>query len=119
MTRHDTGVGSMTLALPESARRFGTPELAATLAREISAWPPDRLPLHGAQGGLIEPGSIGVTVLSCTPNGQRIDLLVGVFFTEVVGGCSCGEEPFAVPGYQEWGLGLDRATGAVLALTVR
>jgi hypothetical protein len=34
-----------------------------------------------------------------------------VFFTEVVGGCSCGDEPFEQPVYCELGVTIDRQSG--------
>jgi hypothetical protein len=35
---------------------------------------------------------------------------VGVFFREIVGGCSCGDEPFAADGYCEIELRIDKET---------
>ena len=44
-------------------------------------------------------------------NPGRIDAEVGVFFTEVLAGCSCGDEPYAERGYCEVQVDIDKRTG--------
>lgn len=88
--------------------------MADILSREIASLPDDSLPLVGEQGGRIDPDSIGVTLLSRASEPGRVELVIGVFFTEIIGGCSCGEEPFSSPGYRELRLRIDRASGGAV-----
>ncbi len=102
------------IRLIDSANRYGTADFAATLSRELMGLPEGSLPIAGEQGGLIDTASIGVTLLSACADADRIELVMGVFFTEIVGGCSCGDEPFSLNGYEELILRIDRADGAAL-----
>jgi hypothetical protein len=99
------------LKLLQSARVADTAAFAETLTREIAALAPGSLPLVGEQGGRIDEADIGVTLLSQRADANRVDAVIGLFFTEVVGGCSCGDDPFVSQGYLELRLSIDRATG--------
>mgnify|MGYP006271736693 CR=1 FL=1 len=61
------------------------------------------------QGGRVDPASIRLSLLSRDTAGGWLRL--GVFGEEVVGGCSCGDEPYAVGFYVELRLRLDPASG--------
>lgn len=103
------------LAFPETARCFGTPAFHAAFQRDIATWAKS---VHGLsflaeQGGQVPPQSIAVTLLAHEADTDRITLRAGVFFTELVGGCSCGDEPFETPGYRELTLSIERGSGAV------
>lgn len=102
------------IRLIESAHRYGTTDFAATLSRELTGLPEGSLPIAGGQGGRIDPESIGVTLSSACADDDRIEVVIGVFFTEIVGGCSCGEEPFNLNGYEELVLRIDRADGTAV-----
>ena len=102
------------IALIETARSFGTDAFAATLQREIAALPEGSLPLAGLQGGWLESNSIAVMLLSCRADPEVIEATIGVFFREIVGGCSCGEERFTSDGYRELGLRIDRSSGGAV-----
>jgi hypothetical protein len=54
--------------------------------------------------------------LTSRADAERIEIVVGVFFTEIVGGCSCGDEPVAVNGYVELSLRIERVDGAAVIL---
>lgn len=98
--------------LVASVGAFGTPAFAEVLRRELLALPGGVLPIEGEQGGLIDPASIALTLLSSQADAERIEVAVGVFFTEIVGGCSCGDEPFNVNTYIELSLRIERTDGA-------
>lgn len=89
------------------------PTLAATIKARLEALPPDALPLHKAttQGGIVGDQPISVTVLSASEASGAIKARVGVFFTEVVGGCNCHDDPYQANGYCELAVHVDRATG--------
>jgi hypothetical protein len=102
------------LTLLESARSVGTPDFASALQRELAALPESLLPITGDQGGRVDPSSIGVALLSAQVQADHILADIGVFFTETVGGCSCGDEPFVSQGYRQLTLTIDRETGATV-----
>ena len=102
--------------LVDSVGAFGTPTFAEVLRRELLGLPDGVLPIPGEQGGLIDPESLGLTLLSSCADAERIEVVVGVFFTEIVGGCSCGDEPFEVNSYTELRLRIERADGATRGL---
>lgn len=98
----------------DSADRYGTADFAATLSRELTGLPEGSLPIVGEQGGLIDPASIGVSLLSACADADRIEVVIGAFFIEIVGGCSCGDEPLSLNGYEEFILRIERADGAAV-----
>ena len=100
--------------LPDSLRAWGTDAFASALKREIEALPPDTLPLDGAtaHGGRVDDEPVVATVIGAADAGAHLEARVGVFFAEVIAGCSCGDEPFTQPGYCELAVRIDRATGA-------
>jgi hypothetical protein len=104
------------IILRDSVSRYGSPDFATDLSRELTALPEGSLPIMGEQGGLIDTASIGVTLLSAHADAGRIVVVIGVFFTELVGGCSCGDDPFSVSGYKELCLRIDRSDGAAVCV---
>ena len=85
---------------------------ASTLRQEIADLPAGALPLEAAltQGGRIADGEIAVSLLGVSEDAAAIYARVGIFFTEVVGGCSCGDDPFTESGYCRMQLRIDKAT---------
>jgi hypothetical protein len=87
------------------------------VARALKTWieglEPGSLPLaRGAvRGGLVDDTAIAVTILSTEAGDGFVEARVGVFFTEVVGGCSCGDEPAAEHAYCELRVRIDRQSG--------
>jgi hypothetical protein len=86
--------------------------LSQALKGEIENLPPGALPLDKAltHGGRIEAGAITATVLSLAESETRIRARVGIFFDEIVGGCSCGTEPFSHNLFCEMQVDVDRKT---------
>jgi len=101
--------------LPRARTAWGSPAFASTLKSEIEALPAGSLPLDGAttQGGRVGEQGITVTVLQAEDAGHAIHARVGVFFTEVVGGCSCGEEPMPVQAHCELQVEIAKADAMV------
>ena len=109
--------GNPTAAAPRLAaalQAWGTPGFATALAAELGRLDAARLPLGAASGlgGRIEPGSVGVTVLGAAEGPDGIHARVGVFFVEVLGGCSCGDGPAAHNAWCELRVHIDKASGA-------
>ena len=99
-------------SLAAAVRDWGTEAFTSTLKADIEALDGACLPLYpGTQaGGHIDDSDLTVTVLSARACGPVIESRIGVFFTEVVGGCSCGDEPFTRPGYCQLRVTIDLQT---------
>ena len=82
-------------AFVDSLRSYGTEDFQKALKHEIETMDRRELPLERAtmQGGIIGEQGITATVISVNDNSHSIEAEVGVFFTEVIGGCSCGDDP--------------------------
>lgn len=86
-----------------------------TLKATLAALPVDTLPLHLAttQGGQVAEDSVSFTVLRIDTDDSAVRARVGAFFTEVVGGCNCHDDPYQVNGYCELAVTVDRASGGI------
>ena len=75
--------------------------LAACLAEALEALPPGSLPLQACcqQGGLPDADTVAVSILGLVREAELIIARVGVFFDEVVGGCSCHDDPVRASAY--------------------
>lgn len=71
------------------------------LTEALETASPGDLPIQAAatQGGLIDPASTVLTLLESRLDDEIIEATIGVMFTEIVGGCSCGDAPFTVNGW--------------------
>lgn len=78
-------------------------ELPAVLANWLSALPADELParLCCSRGGLIDPDDWSFSVLGVRDRDDCVSARVGFFFTEVVGGCNCNDDPSRFNDYCE------------------
>lgn len=70
------------------------------------------LPLESAttQGGYISDEAITATILRVTDQGGHIQVLAGIFFTEIVICCGCGDDPMLVNAYGEMFFLIDKIT---------
>jgi hypothetical protein len=104
------------LHLPEAARAWGTSAFAAALKAELA----DRgseLPLQQAASltSSVTDDRIEALLLDAAENGGRIHARVGIFFSGIVAGCSCADDPTPVEPVQEYcelRLSIDPTTGA-------
>ncbi|MBI5041833.1 MAG: glucosamine--fructose-6-phosphate aminotransferase [Gammaproteobacteria bacterium] len=95
-----------------AVRDWNTDAFAQSLKREIAYLGKGVLPLDKgvSYGGLVDDSELTVTLLRSADDGPAIVALVGVFFTEIIGGCSCGDEPTPTPAYCELHIRIDKAT---------
>ena len=65
--------------------------------------PSGTLPLQarGMQNGLVDDADLSLTILQCLETREGLKIKAGVFFSEIIGGCSCGDEPAAENAYCE------------------
>lgn len=98
---------------PDALRAWSAGRFAETLKREIETLPAGTLPLQRAvtQGGYVDDSTVTATVIAVDAGGAAIEAKVGVFFTEVIASCGCGEEPMPTHAYCVLQLRIDRATG--------
>lgn len=104
------------LHLPASLAAWGSPAFADVLKREI-AGQASALPLQQAlsASSAALDGSIEIMLIGAREENGRIQAKVGVFFSGIVAGCSCADDPTPVapqPEYCELLLTIDRTTAA-------
>lgn len=89
-------------------------ELKRRLGAALGRLPTGALPLqHGCdQGGLVDDQAVSASVLGFEQTAGHLTARVGVFFTEVVGGCNCNDDPLQTNAYCVVEVRIDRATGA-------
>lgn len=106
--------------LPASLAAWETDGFRTALCREIEALDRHRLPLQQglARSSMVGEGPIQVMVLGESASEQVIVVRVGVFYTGVIAGCNCADDPTPVDEqteYCELRIEIDRATAATRA----
>jgi len=98
--------------LPHSLQQWQSGAFENTLKSELENAKSFSLPLEKAtsQGGYIDDSDISVTVIRHKARGNSIQAKVGIFFTEIIVGCSCGDDPLPVNAYCEMLISIDRNT---------
>jgi hypothetical protein len=103
----------MSLALPRSRCAWPDETFSTTLKAEIEALPAGSLPLDQAtvNGWHVDDSHITATVLRVADDANTITADLGIFFAEIIAGCSCGDEPQSQHAYCELRLSIDKNTG--------
>ena len=98
--------------LPNSLRDWQTDRFVQSLKREIGTLAPGTLPLDRGvtQGSYVDDSKVSVSVLSATEDATSIQVNVGIFFTEIVASCGCGDEPTPTHAYCELRVRIDKAS---------
>ena len=98
--------------LLESLRVWPSEDFALVLKGEVEGLPPGILPLSEAASASVDESSpVTVRVLAAEEVTGEIRAKIGVFFSEILTGCSCGYEPEPQSAYCEIQVRLDKATG--------
>lgn len=102
------------LILPGAVKAWHTDDFPAVLKAELEALAPASLPLHKgvSQAGMVGEAPMTVIVLNYVDEEKIITGKLGVFFTEVVINCGCGDDPMQINAYCELLIGIDKATAA-------
>lgn len=81
--------------LRRSLAAFGTPDFVAVLREELAALGPDALGLQQAltAGSAAMSDDIDVMLLRQSETSDSLGVRIGVFFTSVLGGCACADDP--------------------------
>lgn len=93
-----------------SVEHYPSAAFSAILKTEIEQCDRKWLPLEKAttQGGYVSDEPITATVFSVTDRAGSIQVHVGIFFTEIVICCGCGDDPMPVNAYCEMEFEIDK-----------
>ncbi len=100
--------------LPVSLQHWQRDGFDQALKQELQGLPAGSLPLEQAacRGGIVDDSDLSVTVIEAADDGGFIRVRAGIFFTEIVGGCSCGDDPIRENAYCEILVRIDNTTAA-------
>jgi len=89
------------MILTESLKHWNTASFKDTFKSELLSLYTTALPLHLAtnQGGHVNYSRIGLTILSTSEDENLVNVKTGIFFTEIVGGCNCDDDPIEANTY--------------------
>jgi hypothetical protein len=109
------------IRLPDSLLAWDSAAFDATLASELRALGAGSLPLSGAsgRGGYVNERDISVRVLDARADQTTLHAKVGIFFTEMLASCSCGDEPTSHDVYCEMRIAIEKATAKAEFTLVR
>lgn len=90
------------------------------LKDEIESMGTEALPLHKgtSQGGFVDDADVTATVFKSREDERFIFANVGIFFTEIIAGCSCGEEPESISAYCRLQIRIDKTSAEAEACLV-
>lgn len=91
------------LKFPQSLQHYPSDNFKRVLKDEIEASDKKLLSLEKGtnQGGYVSDEAITATVLRVFDQGETIQAEVGIFFTEIVICCGCGDDPMPANAYCE------------------
>ena len=92
---------------------YDSESFTRSLKNYIEDLPSNTLPLNQrtTQGGIVDDSNISASILSVSNTDDFIQAKTGVFFTEIVGGCSCGDDPVSLNVYCEIIVFFNKHTG--------
>ena len=98
--------------LADSLQHWQSGLFNRVLKRELENLPAGTLPLARAanRGGYIDDDRLSVTVISTEELAHQIQARVGIFFTEIISGCSCGDDPVPENAYCEMRVSIAKTT---------
>ena len=101
------------IKLTISLHDWESDSFSQTLKNEIENLPAGTLPLHAgtSQGGYVDDSDITATILRVADDKETIQARSGVFFTEIIVGCSCGDDPIPANAYCEMQIDIDKSSG--------
>lgn len=98
--------------LPDTLQEWPSGSFDKALKRELETLPAGSLPLEKGTSrcGIVDDSDISVTVINTGQNETGILARIGVFFTEIVAGCVCGDDPAPENAYCEMLISIDKTT---------
>ena len=110
------------IRLTETLNAWNTPEFESVLKRELEQLDARVLPLQQGlvHGSHVSDDPFGVMVIGVVEKPDRLCSKVGIFYTGIIAGCNCADDPTPVDGraeYCEVLVAIDKATAdATLSL---
>lgn len=106
--------------LPESLAAWRTPGFGCVLKRELRQKGAGALPLQEAlvRSSTVADEGIEVMVIGASDDPRYVRVRVGIFFSGIVAGCSCADDPTPVEAQSEYCevmLTIDRQTAGATA----
>lgn len=104
----------MMLQLAQTLQQWPSDSFSSALKHALETLPAGSLPLElgTSRCGLVDDSDISVTVIDIRDAVTCISAKVGIFFSEIVAGCVCGDEPTPELAYCEMLITIDKTTGA-------
>ena len=111
------------IKLPKSASAWDTPGFRDALKQEIEQLDAAMLPLQQglSVSSLVTQRPFQVMILSASEEAGSIQVKAGIFYTGVIAGCSCADDPSPVDEQNEYCevlLAIDRNTAATTVTLV-
>lgn len=102
--------------LPKALRAWQTPEFRAVLKMELQQLEAGALPLQEglSQSSHANPDSLEVVIIGAAEAAEHINVRAGLFYTGIIAGCSCADDPTPVDEINEHcevRLEIDKQTG--------
>jgi hypothetical protein len=92
------------IRLPDTLNAWNTPDFRQTLKRELERLGPAGLPLQqglsASSYALDDP--VTVVVIGADDEAEAIRARVGVFYSGIIAGCSCADDPTPVEAQNEY-----------------
>ena len=112
------------IKLVKSVKAWGTPEFETVLKKELEQLDPDLLPLQEgmSQSSYATRNAVDVVVLNSTENANTIRVKAGIFYSGVIAGSCCADDPTPVEEqteYCEVQLALNKDTGEATVSLLR
>ena len=112
------------IKLVKSVKAWGMPEFETVLKKELEQLDPDLLPLQEgmSQSSYATRNAVDVVVLNSTENANTIRVKAGIFYSGVIAGSCCADDPTPVEEqteYCEVQLALNKDTGEATVSLLR
>jgi hypothetical protein len=107
--------------LPKSLNAWGSPEFEAVLKQEIAQLDASQLPLQQGltRSSYVTDRPFQTMILNVSAEGNLIRAKAGIFYTGVIAGCSCADDPSPIDELNEYctvQLCIDRMTAETTAV---
>lgn len=109
------------IRLPKALAAWGTPAFNAALKHELEHLPADALPLQAglsASSYVLDNKTVTAMVIDAREHAGRVRAKVGIFYSGILGGCACADDPTPVNENSEYcvvQLDIDPSTAEAVA----
>jgi len=92
------------ISLPKSIKAWKTPAFKEVAREEIGQLDPKLFPLQQCltQGSYANEENISIVILNVNESADAIHLKAGIFYTSVLAGCNCADDPSPVDELTEY-----------------